>query len=890
MKRSQNQKHLYKELIVILKVNGYFELDWQLTKREITNKEMILQEEIYQYYLAETYESVLFLGFLEKSAYMSDSLQFLYRLASSFISSVTSISPEQLMNENAEVKIDTEEIERLIQKCPYLNGVEFINHKWVRNFWKQLNKVFFNKIQQFHWSTDDYFLSLNPSLHLLGRIFFYLEESEDEQQPFSFRVTYSTAGESRQIKEYPLKQAVIENSGNLKRLNELMSPLTEASLHSEFLRQLIQSEKIYEFNSLSSDEAYLFLNELHIYEQSGIICKVPKWWKEKTPSSKLSIHIDFASENTLSLNSILNFKVEMMLGNESISEEQLKSLIGEAQGLQYINGRWIEVNHRDLNETLTAFSQAQKLMTQDLGIIEALKMQLNIKKTLHLPGDFQDIEITNGEFLTNLITTLTNPGKITPVDVGSDFNTKLRLYQEHGLNWLWFMKNLKLGTCLADDMGLGKTVQILALIHYARKVRKEKTLLIIPASIIGNWISELNRFTPDIKYYVIHPSENKNVNDENSEIINAHELFITTYTMVSKVGWLRKQTWDTVILDEAQAIKNPRTKQTRIVKQLNAVHKIALTGTPIENHLSDLWSLFDFLNKGLLGTPKEFNEFIRQIKEKNAGYTKLKNVVNPFILRRLKTDKSIISDLPDKVEMKSYIPLSKKQIALYSNLVNQLKIKLEQYNEGIERKGVVLSSIMKFKQICNHPSQYTGQLHYPEKDSGKFQRLKEICDVIYEKRERVLVFTQFKEITEPLNSFLEGVFGHKGLVFHGGTSVIKRKEIVSKFQGHEYVPYMVISIKAGGVGLNLTAANHVIHFDRWWNPAVENQATDRVFRIGQSKNVIVHKFISSGTIEEKIDRMIEAKVKLSNEVISDQGADWISSLDNEALMELFRLE
>lgn len=891
MKKSGKNRNTNKELIVIVKVNGMFELDWQMTRKEFTKNEMILQEEIYQYYLSESYESVLFIGFLDVLDYMSDSLRFLHRVASSFISTVSALSEEQLVKENAEVKIESQEIIRLIRTCPYLNGNEFINHKWMTNFWKQLNKVFFDRIRQFNGHADEYFLSLNPSLHLVGRLYFCLEENEDREFPFLLTATYtSSVDPSRQMKELPIQEAFFENSDHPLKLKELMLPLEEAASNSGFISELMSSGKIYEPLEMTADDAYRFLKEIPVYEKAGIICRIPKWWKEKTPPSRLSVTIDHEKGAKLDLHSILSFNAKIMLGDQTITEEQLKELINDAQGLKLMKGKWIEINHNELKETLAAFSQAKKLVNQDIGIIEALKMQLNMKKTLHLPADFQEIEITNGEFLTSLISTLTNPGKITPIQVGNEFQTTLRLYQEHGLNWLCFMKELRLGACLADDMGLGKTVQILAMLSHRRSIRKEKTLLVIPASIIGNWISELNKFTPAIRYYVIHPSENRNVNEENGEIINDHELFITTYTMVSKVEWIRRITWDSLILDEAQAIKNPRTKQTRMVKQLSSIHRIALTGTPIENHLSDLWSLFDFLNKGLLGTSREFNEFIRLQKEKDSGYAKLKNVVSPFILRRLKTDRSVISDLPDKVEMKSYITLSKKQVALYGGLVDELKTKLEQYKEGIGRKGVVLSSIMKFKQICNHPSQYNGHFHYPEKESGKFQRLREICEVIYEKRERVLVFTQFREITEPLNYFLEGVFGHEGLVFHGGTSVSKRKEIVSRFQGHEYVPFMIISIKAGGVGLNLTAANHVIHFDRWWNPAVENQATDRVFRIGQSKNVIVHKFITTGTIEEKIDRMIEDKVKLSNEVISDQGTDWISSLDNEALMELFRLE
>ncbi|MEN8906415.1 MAG: DEAD/DEAH box helicase, partial [Clostridiales bacterium] len=362
-----------------------------------------------------------------------------------------------------------------------------------------------------------------------------------------------------------------------------------------------------------------------------------------------------------------------------------------------------------------------------------------------------------------------------------------------------------------------------------------------------------------------------------------------TYTMISKISLAEYYNWTKLVLDEAQAIKNSCTKQTRTVKKIKSDFRIAMTGTPIENKLSDLWSLFDFLNKGLLGTSGEFKNFAKSLATDNRGYYKLKSIVSPFILRRLKTDKNIITDLPDKIEMKTYTELSKKQIVLYEDLVNELKVKLDSVEEGIEKKGLVLSSIMKFKQICNHVDQFLGQYNYKEMESGKFQRLREICEIIYEKRERVLIFTQFKEIIEPIAQFLEGIFKHKGLILHGSTSIKKRKEIVESFQSDEYIPFLVLSIKAGGVGLNLTKASHVIHFDRWWNPAVENQATDRAFRIGQKNNVVVHKFITKNSIEEKIDLMISEKIKLSNDIIPDVKENWITELDNKKLIDLFSL-
>ncbi|MDR0670849.1 MAG: DEAD/DEAH box helicase, partial [Oscillospiraceae bacterium] len=447
-----------------------------------------------------------------------------------------------------------------------------------------------------------------------------------------------------------------------------------------------------------------------------------------------------------------------------------------------------------------------------------------------------------------------------------------------------FTRDLGFGALLADDMGLGKTVQILALLDKLRN-DKVKTLLIVPTSLLVNWQKEAEKFAPNLNITVIHGA--------NKEFgVNTADLFITTYGMVARLENLANIDWDLVILDEAQAIKNAGTKSTKAVKQIPAKTRIAMTGTPIENRLGDLWSIFDFLNKGMLGTAKEFSAFTGKLKDHPEGYAKLRGAVSPFILRRLKTDKSVISDLPDKMEIIDYTTLTKKQVAQYNALVKELQEMLLQDDEmsKIQRKGKILAAIMKFKQICNHPDQFIGQGAFDPKHSGKFETLVEICKTIRDKHESVLVFTQFREMCEPLNKYLATIFERDGLVIHGGTTPKKRGGIVEKFNS-EYVPFMVLSLKAGGVGLNLTSANHVIHFDRWWNPAIENQATDRAFRIGQTKDVMVHKFVTSGTIEDKIHEIIAGKQKLATDVIGESaGENWVTEMSNSELLNLFKLE
>jgi SNF2 family DNA or RNA helicase len=368
------------------------------------------------------------------------------------------------------------------------------------------------------------------------------------------------------------------------------------------------------------------------------------------------------------------------------------------------------------------------------------------------------------------------------------------------------------------------------------------------------------------------------------------DLFITSYGTLARIPWLGSTPWRLVILDEAQAIKNPVAKQTKAVKTLKAETRIALTGTPIENRLGDLWSIFDFINPGLLGSCKQFSEFVKNLADRPQNpYRPLRDLVRPYILRRLKTDKSIIADLPDKTEVKTFCPLSRKQAALYQQAVDDLSQQLEQV-DGMKRRGLVLAFLMRLKQICNHPSQWLGDGAWVEGDSGKFARLRELAEVIAARQEKALVFSQFKETTAPLAAFLGSVFGQPGLVLHGQTEVKKRKDLVRRFQDDESVPFLVLSVKAGGAGLNLTAASHVIHFDRWWNPAVENQATDRAFRIGQTRNVLVHKFVCQGTVEDKIDQMIESKKQLVGDVLEGGAEMKLTELKDEELLKLVAID
>ncbi|MBP3869471.1 MAG: DEAD/DEAH box helicase [Faecalicoccus sp.] len=518
-----------------------------------------------------------------------------------------------------------------------------------------------------------------------------------------------------------------------------------------------------------------------------------------------------------------------------------------------------------------------------ISLLDALRKDISEDKQDPDNG----IIISNGQWLNSLLHNLKHPEKLRKTKVPASVHATLRPYQINGFNWLSYMDTIGFGACLADDMGLGKTLQVLTYLENLRQKKSDAhVLLVAPASLLGNWQKEKEKFVPDMDLQILHGYSKPTLQKmcENPSFLN-----ITTYGMVSRIDELANRKWDCIILDEAQAIKNPLTKQTRAVKKLSGRMHIAMTGTPIENDLTNLWSLFDFLNKGLLGSASEFTSYCSKLDNTPEDYARLKGMINPFLLRRMKTDKRIIKDLPDKFEMLDYTNLSKKQIVLYKKTVDDTAKKLEELS-GMERRGLVLSTIMKLKQICNHPDQYLGSKAYTPSESGKFLMLKELCETIYEKRERVLIFTQFKEITDYLADYLETIFHAQGGIIHGSISAKQRTEIVEKFQSDAYMPFIVCSIKAAGTGLNLTKANHVIHFDRWWNPAVENQATDRAFRIGQTKNVMVHKLVCRGTIEEKINIMIESKRELAENVIGEGSEKWITELSNEELLSLLRLD
>lgn len=825
------------------------------------------------------YEALYRMGFENKPAGTSPSEEFMYRVAEAFFEALTDIPELELAREKVKVKPSDDIIEKILGITPFAIGSEFIDRKWIRNIFKKLEKVFSEEIAEYDGTVAVYLTEKNQSLHVPERIFFHLVEAKDSEFPFAFLATYATSEKRGRIKHVPLKYALTEYKNDRAKLIELLSCLNRAAEVSPLIEKLVASGEMFHPLRLTSEEAYEFLKDIEKIEEAGILCRIPNWWKKQYSSLSMNITLGEEKTSMLGLETIISVKPQLYVNGENLTADDIKNLLEQTDGLAMIKGKWVEVNHARLEKLLADMED----VPEEISMLEALRMNLD---GAEISPDINGI-VSNGKWLAGIMNKIKKPEKMKTPDLPTEFNATLRPYQKTGYAWLKYMGSIGFGACIADDMGLGKTVQVLA---YLEKMREEnrnaRVLLVVPASLLANWKKESEKFTPGLDIDILHgrPASALNESLANRKAF----LTVTTYGMASRIERLKNITWDCIILDEAQAIKNPVTKQTRRIKELKGKMKIAMTGTPIENNLTNLWSLFDFLNKGMLGSSDEFKKFCKNLGESQDGYARLKSIVAPFMLRRVKTDKSIISDLPEKIEKIDYTELSKKQTVLYRKTVMDLADKIEELS-GMERRGAVLATIMKLKQICNHPDQYLGQTEYSEADSGKFGMLREICETVYEKRERVLVFTQFKEMTQPIADFLEEIFGTKGYVLHGSTPVSKRGEIVEAFQGEKYVPFIVLSVKAGGTGLNLTNANHVIHFDRWWNPAVENQATDRAFRIGQKKNVMVHKLVCSSTIEEKIDAIIESKKELAENVIGSGGENWITEMSNKELLSILKL-
>ena len=602
--------------------------------------------------------------------------------------------------------------------------------------------------------------------------------------------------------------------------------------------------------------------------------------KAQTPNEK---------QGRLGLQSLLNFEWQLAIGGQTISKAQFDRLVALNSPLVEINGEWVELRPQDIKTAQAFFASRKEQMT--LSLEDALRLSTGDTQTIEkLPV----VSFEASGALQELVGALTNNQTLEPIPTPESFQGQLRPYQERGVAWLAFLERWGLGACLADDMGLGKTVELICFLLYLKQEEalEKPTLLVCPTSVLGNWEREVRKFAPTLKAIQYH-GDKRPKGKAFAEAVKNQDLVITSYSLVYRdIKSLQSVSWQGIVLDEAQNVKNSEAKQSQAVRQLEATFRIALTGTPVENRLQELWSILDFLNPGYLGNKQFFQRRFAIPIEKygdTASLRQLRSLVQPFILRRLKSDRLIIQDLPEKQEMAVFCGLTTEQGTLYQKVVEDSLASIETA-EGLQRRGMILGLLIKLKQICNHPAQYLKETTLAQHNSGKLQRLEEMLDVALAEGDRALIFTQFAEWGKLLKPHLEKQLGREIFFLYGSTSKKQREEMIDRFQHDpQGPPIMILSLKAGGVGLNLTRANHVFHFDRWWNPAVENQATDRVFRIGQTRNVQVHKFVCTGTLEEKIHDMIESKKQLAEQVVGG-GEEWLTEMDSDQLRNLLLLD
>ena len=847
-------------------------------------------------------------------AFASTYFQSLCRFSTTDSNRWTSPSPPS--DEDRQLRMDS---------APPMMGIEYLTSELLLKWWHALDAHTEKEVRRSKADLSTFLRRLNPSWNLIGRVTFHLAENKkSSDHPFAFLATFSEGkSESGKTQHVPLAEALklSLSTKDMHKLNILLEPVQRAAAQSEFLSELLESRKIFSPQAWTIRQAYQFLSEVSLMEQSGVVVRVPNWWStSRPPRPQVQVRIGDKQKKTLGLVQALDFQVDVAFDGVPLTAEEQEQLLASREGMTLLRGKWVEVDAVRLKQAMDQWKQLRKQNVDGVDFLQGLRLLAGAS----IAGETVDetarawSRVEAGPWLKELLENLRDPRGLSDIDPNANLQATLRHYQVDGVRWLWLTTQMGLGACLADDMGLGKTIQIISLLQQRKSLASRKdaqgvldrmdssnanltdpsskvrrpSLLVAPTSLIGNWKREMEKFAPDLKLFIAHRSHTDSarlaqvIRNPERELAE-YDLVATTYGLVRRDAWLTQTQWDLVVLDEAQAIKNAQSTQAKAIKKLEAVGRIALTGTPVENHLGDLWSLFDFCSPGLLGSASQFQSFAKNGGEQ--GMASLRRLVRPYILRRLKTDPNVAPDLPEKTEMRVDCGLSATQAALYKKTVEELDAILDTAT-GIQRRGIVLSVIMQLKQICNHPDLHLKKANFDPKHSGKFAELQSICETILERQERVLVFSQFQSMCEPIDRFLESVFGRKGLILTGATPAASRGKLVQQFQSEDGPSYFVISLKAGGTGLNLTQASHVVHFDRWWNPAVEDQATDRAFRIGQHRNVLVHKFVCRGTLEEKIDEMIRDKRVISKSLFEEDGGPNLTEMSNEQLMHFVSLD
>ena len=794
----------------------------------------------------------------------------------------------------------------LLASVPPMTGGEYWRDEVLVSLYAQFEQALALEVEAAGGDLFAHIQTFGSGWRDLGKVSLHLAENKGDKsgsRPFAFLATFvNRADADGKMRHLPLSAALKAYASRPAALGRILAPLEAAAREDGFLSSLLETRRIFQPCALTVGEAYGFLKGIAGYETAGLLVRTGRLWAKAPPKAKVSVTVGKTPGGGLNGMALCDFSVGVSLDGEMLSEEELRMLAESRDGLVRIRGEWVMADPEKIQELLAHWKEAKRLVGDGVTMAQALRLLAGggLDSLAAESGAKDDVEVrANGE-LKELLESLTQPTADAGGDWPNGLGGILRPYQKAGVDYLRRTLAAGLGACLADDMGLGKTLQVLTLIDLWKQqgdLATNPVLIVMPASLLSNWRAEAAKFTPDLKVGAIHPSDapwrefaslKTPTAASLTDYVTRYDLVLTTYGQFTRLKELAKLPFHAVIADEAQAIKNPGSGQSKAVRSVVSPRRLALTGTPVENRLTDLWSIFDFVNPGLLGGLTAF----RKATDKSTDYSVVRRLTRPFILRRLKTDKSIISDLPDKTELDVATALSRKQTLLYARTVEELRKALDETTgEGstIKRKGLILAYMLKFKQICNHPALYLGTDVYRPEDSGKFLVLGERATEVAARQEKMLVFTQYREMCEPLADYLATVFGREGLILHGGTPVATRGKLVKQFQDPMGPPFFVLSVKAAGTGLTLTAANHVVHFDRWWNPAVENQASDRAYRIGQKRNVLIHKFVTPGTLEERIDEMIKAKQGLADALFADGGEKLVTEMSDAELMDLVRL-
>lgn len=885
----------------ILALSGKGQLQLLMIETDsLGSGEKIVDPEMVRAFSSNIYSGLMHLAKNEPKADWSETLLYWRSFVLLFLKELSLAEEEKVSG----IKIPSAwEIEKFVNLIPDMRGARHWSMLAFRNLWLGFFEWIQVEMSNYPEGFDQFLIKEIPGWDSDGKICFNLTELKDNDDfPFAFMATLIVSNHKKNSERHlPLYRILEESNPKDKSTLQVVAHMYKIAQKIPWIKSLLETHEIFYPQAWTADQAYKLLVSIPLLKEAGLRVKVPNWWKKRIPP-KIQFSIGTEKTKALGLKTLLDFNCSIVLGSNELSLAELNKLNLSGERLVRFKGEWIEINNKKIQEAIDQWHKIEKQIQGKkkgyLTFSEGMRL-LAQKEEIDESQDQEEfsLEINTGEWFQEILEKLRDPKEIPVEALDRLLLTKLRPYQKTGVSWMYFITSLYLGGCLADDMGLGKTIQVIALL-LLRKERaqedqiKQRSLLVVPVSLIANWQSEINSFAPSLKVLYFHLSEMDKafMNTITQADLDNYDLVITSYGTLMRWDLLSELEWDLLILDEVQAIKNPAAKQSKIAKQIIAKSRLGLTGTPIENSLVDLWSIYDFVSPGLLGNFKEFGRFLQSRSTDKKGINAVRRLIAPYIMRRRKTDSTIINDLPKKTEQMVWCGLTPSQVKIYKQLVDELAESIES-KDGNSRQGLIFTYLIKLKQVCNHTSQILKNESFSLSGSGKFHQLKELAQLIAEKDEKMIVFTQFREMTEPLHDLLKDVFQTSGFTISGKTKAKDRKKYLDQFQRENGPPFFVLSLRAGGFGINLTAANHVVHFDRWWNPAVENQATDRIYRIGQRRAVLVHKFICRGTVEEKIHNMITDKISLADDILErvESEAAALTSLTDSDLIKVVQL-